>query len=168
MQRVNRIYLLLAAVLMLCVLAPAVAHHTPEHRAELAAEEMDEAEAVEADYHVKTRLFIDGELRGEPELQVKADHEATISVGNDEGYAWRMKVRVESPDEHENAMEGAIWVHIGIDEQLEGEWSYLADTLLGLPAGQTGHISLVDEGVETATPENSNLFVEVMVEPISE
>lgn len=118
-------------------------------------------------YSVKTKVWMDGELRGTPELVVQAESDAMIEnrSGDD---AWRMHVLIEAPDESENAMDGAIWIKLGIEQEADGEWEFLTDTMLGLPPGQTGSISVVDEGVEIATPENANLFVEVTVQPVAD
>ena len=123
---------------------------------------------IEPQYLVKTKVWMDGELRGEPELLVEADKEATVTLEFNQGGAWRMDVLVEAPGEFENAMEGAIWLKLTIAEEVDGEWEFLTDTMLGMPPGQTGSISVVGEGVESATPENSNLFVEVTVEAMAD
>ncbi|MEM7055236.1 MAG: hypothetical protein AAF446_11945 [Pseudomonadota bacterium] len=126
------------------------------------------AEQALPQYMIQTKVWMDGELRGEPLLQVEANSEAMITQQVNEGSAWRMNVLVEAPGEHENAIEGAIWLKLSIEEEVDGEWAFLTDTMLGLPAGQTGNLSVVDEGIEIATPENARLFVEVTVEPVSE
>lgn len=123
--------------------------------------------AVGPQYSVKTKVWMNGDLRGTPELVVQAESDAMIEnrSGDD---AWRMHVLVEAPHESENAMDGAIWIKLGIEQEVDGEWEFLTDTLLGLPPGQTGSISVVGEHVEIATPENANLFVEVTVQPVTD
>lgn len=120
--------------------------------------------ALAADYQVEARVWIDGELRGTPAVLVESGREATIEMDQVRS-AWRMSVLIESPGREEGAAADAIWIKVGISERIDGEWSFLTDSMLGVPAGKTGTFSVVEPGVETATPENARLYVEISATP---
>lgn len=123
--------------------------------------------ALAADYQVQARVWINGELRGTPEVVVERGSEATIEM--DQGRtAWRMNILVESPGSEEGATDDAIWIKVGISERVDGEWAFLTDSMLGVPAGKTGTFSVVDHGVETATPDNARLYVEISATPVED
>ncbi|GEM_PF-1426852 len=116
------------------------------------------------EYLVETRVWMDGELQGEPSLQVQAGSDARIENRSGQT-AWAMSVNIQPAHASEKAMDGAIWLDLAIEEEIDGTWQFLADTMLGLPPGQTGTVSVVGQDIETATPENAELFVEVTVRP---
>ncbi|MDX1626063.1 MAG: hypothetical protein R3323_06080 [Wenzhouxiangellaceae bacterium] len=115
-------------------------------------------------YEVSASVWIDGELRGRPSLVVEPGVEGTIEVGRPGG-GWRLRVLVEPPAEVEGAAEGALWLTLGLEERVDGEWEFLTDSMLGIPPGRRGSVSVVEEGVQTASPENARLYVDVEVRP---
>ena len=123
--------------------------------------------ASATDYVVESSVWIDGELRGTPSVVVEADKEATIEMAQGET-GWRMTLLVEPPMEHEGAARDAIWIRVGISERIDGEWEFLTDSMLGVRTGSTGSFSVVDPGVDAATPESARLYVELNARPVED
>lgn len=115
-------------------------------------------------YLVEARVWIDGELRGEPSVLVESGTEATIEMNQAET-GWRMNVLVEPPMAHEGAASDAIWIRVGISEQVDGDWVFLTDSILGVRNRQPGVFSVVGPDVETAAPDNARLYVELTAAP---
>ncbi|MEM1082371.1 MAG: hypothetical protein AAGH65_12420 [Pseudomonadota bacterium] len=124
-------------------------------------------ESVQTEYLVQTRVFMYGELRGEPSLLVEAGKDARIE-NRSGGRAWALNVMVKAADAAEQAMDGAIWLELGVEEEVDGRWEFLADTMLGLPPGQTGTISVVDQANESEGPEHAQLLIEVTVDAVDD
>lgn len=124
------------------------------------------AAASAESYLVEAKVWIDGDLRGEPSVLVESGTEATIEM-DQAGSGWRMNVLVEPPTVSEGAASDAVWLRIDISEQVDGEWEFLTDSMLGLRAGQTGSFSVVGTDTETATPENARLYVELSAAPVA-
>ncbi len=120
--------------------------------------------ASATDYVVESSVWIDGELRGTPTVVVESDKEATIEMAQGDT-GWRMTLLVEAPMDHEGAAPDAIWIRVGISERIDGDWEFLTDSMLGVRTGATGSFSVVDPGIDAATPETSRLFVELNARP---
>lgn len=111
-------------------------------------------------YMVEMALWIDGEQRGTPIVVVAPGERAAVEVSEDGGEGgWRIEVLVEPPARSEGAPSGAIWLDLAVHERVEGQWELVADSLLGVPEGQTSSMSVVDAGVETGTRENSRVYL---------
>jgi len=111
-------------------------------------------------YMVEMALWIDGEQRGTPMVVVSPDEPASVVVSDPAGEGgWKVEVLVDPPVASEGAPAGAIWLNLAVHERRDGEWELLADTLLGVPEGREGVLSVVDSGVEQATPENSRVYL---------
>lgn len=123
------------------------------------------AGALAETYSIQSELWLDGELRGSPELVVEAGKDATVET-TDGDSGWRLVFRVEPPAEHEGAASGSLWLHIEAFERSEGEWHALADSLLGLPPGQTGTFSIVEDPDTDPKPDNARMYLQVDVTPV--
>lgn len=111
-------------------------------------------------YMVEMELWIDGEQRGTPMVVLPPGEPGSIEVGDESGDGgWRIELLVEPPARAEGAPAGAIWLNLSVFEQREGEWEPLADSLLGVPEGRSATMSVVEAGVEQATPENSQVHL---------
>ncbi len=108
---------------------------------------------------VEAELWIDGEQRGTPTLIIDAGESASMEV-DDGTAAWRLEVEVERPAGIDMAPAGSLWLHIGVHQQSEGEWQHLADSILGVPEGETATLSVVD-GDAPATPELAAVYLRV-------
>lgn len=113
-------------------------------------------------YRIQSELWLDGELRGSPELVVEAGKDATVET-TDGDSGWRLVFRVEPPAEHEGAASGSLWLYIEAFERSEGEWHALADSLLGLPPGQTGTFSIVEDSETDPKPDSARMYLQVDV-----
>jgi hypothetical protein len=120
-------------------------------------------------YRIETAVWSEGQLRGEPELELAAGKAGRFVVRGPES-AWRIGVEVEPPEAHEQADPGALWLKVGIEQWIDGEWVFLTDTMLGTPAGEPGRISVVedDAGGEAVGAEDARLFVVLVARPLSE
>jgi len=113
-------------------------------------------------YVVEMNLWIDGEQRGTPIVVTPAGELSSVEVGTASGEGgWKIDVRVEAPADGEGAPVGATWLNLTVYEQRDGEWEVLGDSLLGIHEGRTGTMSVVEPGVEQATPENSQVYLTV-------
>ena len=111
-------------------------------------------------YMVEMDLWIDGEQQGTPIVVVAPGKLASVEVADASGdRGWKIDVRVEPPAVSEGAPGGAIWLDLAVYEQREGEWEPLADSLLGVPEGRTGTMSVVEPGVDQASAENSRVHL---------
>ncbi|NBD96084.1 MAG: hypothetical protein GVY11_06390 [Gammaproteobacteria bacterium] len=136
---------LLCLVMLLSVLAAGNAAAQPENQ-----------------YVVEMDLWIDGEQRGTPIVVAPSGELSSVEVGTASGEGgWKIDVLVEAPADGEGAPIGATWLNLTVHEQRDGEWEVLADSLLGIHEGRTGTMSLVEPGVEQATPENSQVYLTV-------
>ena len=105
---------------------------------------------------VEGELWIDGVERGTPKLFVEASRPASIEV-SDGTDSWRLEVEVE-PVEDALAPVDTLWVHVAVHLQTEGEWERLADSMLGVPEGETATFSIVDDDA-LATAETAAVFL---------
>lgn len=120
--------------------------------------------AEDASYMVDMKLWIEGELRGEPLVVARSAEPASVRIGGEQGKAgWRVEVLVEPRIAAEQGRAGAIWLNVSVFEQRDGEWNYLTDSLLGLPEGKTGSMSMTRTGDQPEKPQDSRVYLEVEV-----
>ena len=112
--------------------------------------------AAEQRFLVEGELWIDGVERGTPSLLVPANSPASIEVGEDQ-QGWRLEVEVE-PVNDGYAPADTLWVHVAVEQRVDGDWERLADTMLGVPEGETATFSIVDRE-DPATPEAAKVFL---------
>jgi hypothetical protein len=112
-------------------------------------------------YLVEIELWLDGEQQGTPALVVEAGSMASISRGDVESdEVWRLEIEVEPADSHILSPGDALWVHVGVHQKIDGEWEHLADSILGVPEGQTATFSVVD-GEAESTPETAAVYLRI-------
>lgn len=115
---------------------------------------------AEERFLIEVELWLQGEKHGEPIMVVTAGEEASISRTDEAGEeGWRLTVEVERPGRQEGAPFGALWLHVGVHQLLDGTWEHLADSILGVPEGQAATLSVVEGEVERPGPENSIVFL---------
>lgn len=109
---------------------------------------------------VEMVLWIDGKKRGEPIVVTEPGQRASVEVGDADGQnGWRVELLVE-PTASEGDPGGAIWVNLEVYRRSDGTISLLADSLLGVPEGRPGVLSVVDAGQSgEASPENSRVYL---------
>ena len=117
------------------------------------------AKGEETRFLIEMELWLHGEQHGEPIMIVEAGSPASIEQSNDHT-GWRIEIEVEKPAPHERAPGGALWLHVGVHERVDGEWDLLADSILGVPEGQPATLSLVEGEVSEPSPENSIVFLQ--------
>jgi len=124
-------------------------------------------EVAPAQYRVEARVWSGGDLRGEPQLDLQPGNAGRFVVRAPES-SWRISVEVEPPSEHEGAEPGALWLEVGIEQRVDGDWLFLTDTMLGTPAGEPGRISVVedDESGDPVGPERAMLYIELTARPL--
>lgn len=117
--------------------------------------------AAEGDqYMVEMELWTEGQQRGTPIVVVAPGEQASVELGDDSGEGgWKIDVLLDPPAAAEGAPVGAIWLNLTVHELRDGEWEPLADSLLGVPEGRSASMSVVEAGVEQATPENSVVYL---------
>ncbi|QOC21359.1 hypothetical protein IC757_09855 [Wenzhouxiangella sp. AB-CW3] len=111
-----------------------------------------------ARFLVEFELWLHGEVQGEPSMIVEAGQPAMVEVGGSDS-GWRIEVEVERPAAYESAPDHAVWLHLAVHEQIDGEWEVLADTMLGVPEGQSGLLMVAEEGAAEPIPETSTVFL---------
>jgi len=115
--------------------------------------------AAESEFRVHSAIWCSGELRGQPELLLSPGETESFEIHASDA-TWRLNVEVEEPGATENAAPDSVWFKVGIEQQIDGEWQFLTDTMLGTPLGESGRISVVDEGGPEG-PEGAPLYVEL-------
>jgi len=113
---------------------------------------------------VDLQLWLNGEARDTAPLIIEVGQPASVSwIDEQDQSGWRLDLAIEQPLSDEGAPAGAIWLHVGIFERDDGEWTLLTDSMLGVPAGQEGVLSVVDQDVEHATPDNSQIYLKTRI-----
>ena len=126
----------------------------------LAPAQLAPAAAVEESlYRVESAVWCSGELRGEPELVLRPGVPGVFEIHSPDS-SWRLSVEVEPPGASEGAPD-ALWFKVGIEQQVDGQWQFLTDTMLGTPLGRPGVITVVEEGDHGSGPETAPLYVEM-------
>jgi hypothetical protein len=115
--------------------------------------------ALAEQFLVEAELWIDGVQRGAPTLIVEADQLARVEVDDDQS-VWRLEVKVERPGAMDFAPEGALWLQVEIHQDSGDKWEHLANTMLGVPEGETATLSVVD-GDAPSTPETANVYLRI-------
>jgi len=117
------------------------------------------ATVEESLYRVESAVWCSGELRGEPELVLRPGVPGVFEIHSPDS-SWRLSVEVEPPGASEGAPD-ALWFKVGIEQQVDGQWQFLTDTMLGTPLGRPGVITVVEEGDQGSGPETAPLYVEM-------
>lgn len=116
--------------------------------------------AQDRKYMVEMELWTDGEQRATPMLVVEPNKLASFEIGGADGQGgWKIELRVEPTAESEGAPVGSIWLDLTVYERQDGKLEQIANSLLGMPEGQAGTMSVVDAGIEQATQENSRVYL---------
>lgn len=121
--------------------------------------------AGETRYRVESAVWCSGELRGEPELVLQPGVPGVFEIHSPES-SWRLSVEVEQPGAAEGAPD-ALWFKVGIEQQVDGDWTFLTDTMLGTPLGKPGIITVVEQGEKDSGPETAPLYVEMTASRIA-
>lgn len=111
-------------------------------------------------FHVESAVWCSGELRGQPELLLEPGRSGQFEIDAPDS-RWRLSVEVESPSENEGAGPDAVWLKIDIEEFVNGHWEFITDTMLGVPLGQPGRITVVDQAEAGSDPDQVPLYVEI-------
>ncbi len=111
-------------------------------------------------YRVDTAVWCSGDLRGQPVMTMAPGEPETFTINAGET-RWRLKVEVEPSAESEGAIGGAVWLRVDIEQEVDGEWEFITDTIIGTPLGQPGRITLVGDSEEESTPTMAPLYVEL-------
>lgn len=114
--------------------------------------------AAESSFLVEGELWLDGVQRGTPTLQVRPNSPASIEVG-DEEQAWRLEVEVEPVDDT-YAPADTLWIHVAVDQKVDGDWQRMADSMLGVPEGEPAIFSIVDDDA-AATRETATVYLQI-------
>lgn len=112
-------------------------------------------------YRIEASVRCGGELRAQPRLILAAGEPESFEVEADDR-RWRLSVEVEEPSATEGANPDALWLRVGIEEWIEGEWDPLTDTMIGTPLGRPGRVSVADPGEEDLPSSEVSLYVELV------
>lgn len=119
------------------------------------------AQVLAEQYLIEAELWLDGEKQGTPTLVVNAGSPASIARLDDDGSdSWRLEVEVESADSHILSPGDALWVNVSVHQSVNGRWEHLADSILGVPEGQTATLSVVDGDAESS-PETAAVYLRI-------
>ncbi|MDT8450900.1 MAG: hypothetical protein RQ847_12095 [Wenzhouxiangellaceae bacterium] len=118
------------------------------------------SEPAETKYRVESAVWCSGSLRGEPELVLVPGTPGQFEI-NGADSRWRLNVEVEPSTEYEGAAPGAVWLKVGIEQYVDGQWQFITDTMLGTPLGQPGRITVVEQGQAESDPDTAPLYVEM-------
>jgi hypothetical protein len=103
-------------------------------------------------YMVEMEVWIDGEEQGTPIVVVEPGKPAFVEVGRSAGpQAWRVEVLVQPAASADADLGDNIWLEMAVYDRSEGELSLLADSLLGVPEGQPGVLSVVESDRQEAS-----------------
>ena len=122
-------------------------------------------DADQSRYRVESSVWCAGELRGEPELELAPGVPGVFEIHNPDS-SWRLSVEIEPPAAAEGAPD-ALWFKVGIEQQVDGGWVFLTDTMLGTPLGKPGVITVVEPGEQDASPRSAPLYVELTASRIA-
>lgn len=118
------------------------------------------AASGDARYMVEMELWINGEQRGTPLVVLPPGEQGSVEVHDEDGdQGWKIEVLVEAPAASDKAVLGSTWLNLAVHELRDGEWSLLADSLLGVPEGRSTSMSVVGSEIEEATRENSRVHL---------
>lgn len=113
-------------------------------------------------YLVEMELWLDGRPEDAPTMVVEAGSPAMLERADEQGEnGWRIELQVEPPAESEGAPEGAIWLELAVHRLEKGQWDHLADSILGVPEGQSSVLSVAADPELPATPENSQVYLRI-------
>jgi hypothetical protein len=115
--------------------------------------------ALAADsYLVEAELWLEGELRGMPTMIIEAGEPASLErEGDDDGF--RLEIEIE-PVHDPLAPANSLWLAVAIFQKSDDDWEHVADSILGVPEGQTATLSVVDDDAP-ATPETAAVYLRI-------
>ncbi|MFU8833579.1 MAG: hypothetical protein ACNA7J_15690, partial [Wenzhouxiangella sp.] len=58
-------------------------------------------------------------------------------------------------------------LRIDIEQEVDGEWEFITDTIIGTPLGQPGRVTVVGSGEGESSPHLAPLFVELITSRIA-
>lgn len=116
-------------------------------------------------YRVESAVWCSGEFRGDPELLLNPGLPGVFEIHSPDS-SWRFSVEVEPPAVSEGAAPDSLWIKVGIEQEIDGQWEFLTDTMLGTPIGTPGIITVVEDGAPESGPKNAPLYVEMTVERV--
>lgn len=119
------------------------------------------AEEASDRFRIESAVWCSGELRGQPRLNLTAGESGEFEI-NGAGTRWRLTVEVEPASLAEGANPDSVWLKVGIEEQVEGEWEFLTDTMIGQPLGQPGRITVSGPDEGETKPGTAPLYVEMI------
>ena len=119
------------------------------------------ADETQQRFRIESAVWCSGELRGQPRLDLAAGETGEFEIDG-AGTRWRLQVEVESPSATEGAQPDSVWLKVGIDEQVDGEWEFLTDTMIGQPLGQSGRITVSGADDGESEPGTAPLYVEMV------
>lgn len=113
-------------------------------------------------YLVEPELWLEGVLQTVPVMVLEAGAPAVLLGPRDQASVaspgqWRLEVQVEGVEDP-LAPSNMLWVGVNLAQFHEGDWELLADTMLGVPEGEPGVVSVVD-GDGPASPETASVFL---------
>lgn len=112
-------------------------------------------------YQVETAVWCSGDLRGESELKLEAGQSESVEIeANDT--TWRLSVEVENTTPAEVPDPDSVWLKVGIEQQIDGEWEFVTDTMMGQPLGETARLTVIGSDDAEASPELAPLYVELV------
>lgn len=110
---------------------------------------------------VEAELWLNGEPAGTPVLVVEAGEPASISRNEADGQdGWRLTFDVEPVAADPLAPSGSLWLQVDVQQQTEGTWQAVVDSILGVPEGETATFSVVD-GADEPHPDTAAVYLRV-------
>lgn len=119
------------------------------------------AEQAQDRFRIESAVWCSGELRGQPRLDLAAGETGEFEIDG-AGTRWRLTVELEPTSVAEGPDPDSVWLKVGIEEQVDGEWEFLTDTMIGQPLGQPGRITVSGAGEDEAEPGTAPLYVEMV------
>ncbi|PKL95113.1 MAG: hypothetical protein CVV18_06715 [Gammaproteobacteria bacterium HGW-Gammaproteobacteria-8] len=119
------------------------------------------AEEPQQRFRIESAVWCSGELRGQPRLDLAIGETGKFEIDAVDS-RWRLQVEIEPPAATEGAQPDSIWLKVGIEEQVDGEWEFLTDTMIGQPLGQSGRITVSGTDDDQSQPGTAPLYVEMI------
>jgi hypothetical protein len=112
-------------------------------------------------FRIESTVWCSGELRAQPRLNLVAGETGEFEIDGD-GTRWRLRVELEPTSVAEGPDPDSVWLKVGIEEQVDGEWEFLTDTMVGTPLGEPGRVSVSGPGEEDLPSSAASLYVELV------
>jgi len=119
--------------------------------------------AGSAPHRISVELWVEGHQLDVPVVEVARNRpaELVVSGSSTAGKSWQLVVATDSP----NASTGVVWLDISIFEQDdEGQWALLADSLLGLSDSGPATMSVNSDGQGEPAPDSSLVYLTAALE----